>query len=208
MNGHLEAEAGQQRVSASDRNRSAQPRYYTLAFSVTTLLATGGYMLMPFGSAYTVNNLGIDIVHLPTIYLVSGLFSIVIGPLVGRASDAIGKFPTFAFGSALSIAMVLIYTHLGHVSHGHADDGHRGQCADVRRHLLAHDPVAGADFGHSRAEPARRVQRGRRLAVATVLRRASARCWPPRSSRKMPTARSGTSIVLGYMRGRQRRWSR
>src|SRR6201996_6454808 len=55
-----------------------QPRYW-LAFSVTTLLATGGYMLMPFGSAYTVHNLGIDIVHLPTIYLVSGLFSILIG---------------------------------------------------------------------------------------------------------------------------------
>jgi predicted MFS family arabinose efflux permease len=93
----------------------AQPRYWA-AFIVTTLLATGGYMLMPFGSAYTVHNLGIDILHLPTIYLVSGLFSIFIGPLVGRASDAIGKYPTFAFGSALSIVMVLIYTHLGQVS--------------------------------------------------------------------------------------------
>jgi predicted MFS family arabinose efflux permease len=93
----------------------SQP-HYTLAFMVTTLLATGGYMLMPFGSAYTVNNLGIDIVHLPTVYLVSGLFSIAIGPLVGRASDSFGKFPTFAFGTALSITMVLIYTHLGHVS--------------------------------------------------------------------------------------------
>ena len=91
------------------------PRYW-LAFSVTTLLATGGYMLMPFGSAYTVHNLGIDIVQLPTIYLVSGLFSILIGPLVGRASDAFGKYPTFAFGSAMSIIMVLIYTHLGQVS--------------------------------------------------------------------------------------------
>lgn len=89
---------------------------YTLAFMVTTLLATGGYMLMPFGSAYTVHNLGIDITHLPTIYLVSGLFSIVTGPLVGRVSDTIGKFPTFAFGSAVSAVMVLIYTHLGQVS--------------------------------------------------------------------------------------------
>jgi predicted MFS family arabinose efflux permease len=92
-----------------------QPRY-RLAFAVTTLLATGGYMLMPFGSAYTVHNLGIDIVHLPTIYLVSGLFSIVTGPLVGRASDAFGKYPTFVFGSVVSIIMVLIYTHLGQVS--------------------------------------------------------------------------------------------
>src|SRR5882757_10257511 len=93
----------------------AQTRY-TMAFMVTTLLATGGYMLMPFGSAYTVHNLGIDILHLPTIYVVSGLFSIFTGPLVGRASDAFGKFPTFVFGSAMSMVMVLIYTHLGQVS--------------------------------------------------------------------------------------------
>ena len=93
----------------------SQPRY-TLAFGVTTLLATGGFMLMPFGSAFTVHNLGIDIVHLPTIYLISGLFSIFTGPLVGRASDAFGKFPVFMFGSAVSVIMVLIYTHLGEVS--------------------------------------------------------------------------------------------
>jgi len=91
-----------------------QPRY-TLAFAVTTLLSTGGFMLMPFGSAFTVHNLGIDILHLPTIYLVSGIFTIFIGPLVGRASDAFGKYPTFVFGSAVSMVMVLIYTHLGQV---------------------------------------------------------------------------------------------
>jgi predicted MFS family arabinose efflux permease len=67
-------------------------------------------------SAFTVHNLGIDIAHLPTIYLVSGLFSIVTGPLVGRASDAFGKYPTFVFGCAMTVVMVLIYTHLGHVS--------------------------------------------------------------------------------------------
>jgi predicted MFS family arabinose efflux permease len=113
VNGHLKLK--QERTAFRHLIATiAQPRY-TLAFALTTLLATGGYMLMPFGSAYTVHNLGIDIIHLPTIYLISGLFSIFIGPLVGRASDAFGKFPTFAFGSALSIVMVLIYTHLGQV---------------------------------------------------------------------------------------------
>jgi predicted MFS family arabinose efflux permease len=92
-----------------------EPRY-TLAFAVTTLLATGGYMIMPYSSAFTVNNVGIDMAHLPVIYLVSGLFSIVTGPLVGRASDAFGKYPTFVFGCVMTIVMVLIYTHLGHVS--------------------------------------------------------------------------------------------
>jgi predicted MFS family arabinose efflux permease len=114
VNGHL--------VLKQDKNAFrhliatlAQPRYW-MAFAVTTLLATGGYMLMPFGSAYTVHNLGIDIEQLPTIYLVSGLFGIFTGPLVGRASDAFGKFPTFMFGTAVSIVMVLIYTHLGQVT--------------------------------------------------------------------------------------------
>jgi predicted MFS family arabinose efflux permease len=89
---------------------------HLLAFVTTTLLVTGGYMIMPFGSVYTVNNLGIPLAELPTVYFASGLFTIVTGPLVGRASDAFGKFNTFIFGCALSIVMVLIYTHLGHAS--------------------------------------------------------------------------------------------
>jgi predicted MFS family arabinose efflux permease len=89
---------------------------HLLAFAATALLVTGGYMIMPFSSVYTVNNLGISLNDLPTIYFVSGLFTIVTGPLIGRASDAFGHFNTFIFGCALSIVMVLIYTHLGHVS--------------------------------------------------------------------------------------------
>jgi predicted MFS family arabinose efflux permease len=91
------------------------PRYI-MAFATTALLVTGGYMLMPFGSVFTVNNLGIALTDLPTVYLVSGGFTIFTGPLVGRASDAFGKFRTFVFGCALSIVMVLVYTHLGRVS--------------------------------------------------------------------------------------------
>jgi predicted MFS family arabinose efflux permease len=88
---------------------------YLLAFAITALLTTGGFMLMPFSSAYIVNNMGIDLHHLPTVYLVTGLCTIFIGPMIGRAADAFGKFRVFLFGTALSIAMVLIYTHLGHI---------------------------------------------------------------------------------------------
>jgi predicted MFS family arabinose efflux permease len=90
-------------------------RRYLLAFCVTALLTTGGFMLMPFSSAYIVNNMGIDLHHLPTVYLVTGLCTIFIGPMIGRAADAFGKFRVFLFGTALSITMVLIYTHLGHI---------------------------------------------------------------------------------------------
>ena len=45
---------------------------YVLAFAATGLLTLGGYMLMPFGSAFTVHNLGIDLEQLPILYLVTG----------------------------------------------------------------------------------------------------------------------------------------
>ncbi len=88
-------------------------RRHLLAFSITALLTTGGFMLMPFSSAYIVNNLGIDLHHLPTVYLITGVCTIFAGPLIGRAADARGKWPVFAFGTALSIVMVVVYTHLG-----------------------------------------------------------------------------------------------
>ncbi|MEV4782738.1 MFS transporter [Burkholderia sp. LMU1-1-1.1] len=88
------------------------PRHL-LAFSITALLTTGGFMLMPFSSAYIVNNLGIDMHHLPTVYLITGVCTIFAGPLIGRAADKHGKFPVFLFGTALSMVMVVVYTHLG-----------------------------------------------------------------------------------------------
>jgi len=92
--------------------------HYTLAFAVTMILATGGFMLMPFGSAFIVNNIGLPIESLSTIYLVSGLFTVFTGPLVGMASDRIGKYRMFTLGTMLSIVMVAIWTHLGRASLG------------------------------------------------------------------------------------------
>tara|TARA_B110001454_G_C12723068_1_gene435669 strand:- start:4196 stop:5437 length:1242 start_codon:yes stop_codon:yes gene_type:complete len=86
---------------------------YLLPFFTTGLLSLGGYMLMPFGSAYTVHNLGIHIESLPSIYLFTGLASIFVGPLVGKAADVFGKLKVFMFGSILSAIMVVIYTNLG-----------------------------------------------------------------------------------------------
>lgn len=86
---------------------------YTLAFATTALLATGGYMLMPFGSAYLVHNVGLSLDDLPTIYLVTGLCTVFAGPLVGKLSDKFGKFPTFFGGTLLTSVMVAIWTNLG-----------------------------------------------------------------------------------------------
>ncbi|MFM9841299.1 MAG: MFS transporter [Cyclobacteriaceae bacterium] len=83
------------------------------AFISTVLLSTGGFMLMPFGSAFSTNNLGLTLTQLPSLYLVTGLFGIAIGPLMGKLADTMGKFKLFAIGSIVSIAMVAIYTRLG-----------------------------------------------------------------------------------------------
>jgi predicted MFS family arabinose efflux permease len=88
-----------------------EPRYL-LSFVSVLFLATGGFMLMPFSSAFTVNNLGISLHDLPVIYLVTGIATIFIGPLVGKAADSFGQLRVFLFGTAVMIVMVLIYTHL------------------------------------------------------------------------------------------------
>src|SRR3954468_19699969 len=75
-----------------------EPRY-RLAFILTILLPTGGFMLMPFGTAYIVGNIGLALSALPTIYLVTGLCTAFVGPLIGKVSDSVGKFKTFCFGS-------------------------------------------------------------------------------------------------------------
>ena len=93
----------------------AEPRY-RLAFSLVVLLATGGYMLMPFGTAFMVGNVGLSLTSLPTIYLATGLFTVFMGPIIGRISDSVGKFNTYLFGSVLAMVMVAIWTNLGHSS--------------------------------------------------------------------------------------------
>jgi predicted MFS family arabinose efflux permease len=86
---------------------------YLLAFLTTTLLATGGFMLMPFGSDFSIRNLGIKQDDLPVLYGISGVFSFVFGPLTGYLGDKLGKYKVFVGGSILTMIMVAIYTNLG-----------------------------------------------------------------------------------------------
>jgi predicted MFS family arabinose efflux permease len=86
---------------------------YLKAFAATTLLATGGFMLMPFGSAYGVHNLGISITQLPYLYMVTGVCMLFASPVIGKLSDKIGKFKMFIVGSVITSIMTLIYCNLG-----------------------------------------------------------------------------------------------
>lgn len=88
-------------------------KHHIRGFLGTILLATGGFMLMPFGSAFCINNLHLTMEQLPLLYVITGIFSIIFGPLIGKFSDRIGKFRTFFIGTIISMIMVAVYTNLG-----------------------------------------------------------------------------------------------
>jgi predicted MFS family arabinose efflux permease len=86
---------------------------YLRGFAATVMMATGGFMLMPFGSTFTVHNMGISLAKLPMIYMVTGVCSIIAGPLVGRLSDSIGKYPVFFAGTVLGMIVIAFYCNFG-----------------------------------------------------------------------------------------------
>jgi predicted MFS family arabinose efflux permease len=86
---------------------------YAKAFAATILLATGGFMLMPFASAFSVNNLGISLDDLFLLYMITGVFSMLSGPIIGKLADTMGKFTMFVIGTVITIILVLIYCNLG-----------------------------------------------------------------------------------------------
>jgi predicted MFS family arabinose efflux permease len=92
---------------------TASNPFYLRGFMATILLATGGFMLMPFSSAFLVNNVGVPATRLSLVFFITGISSIFTGPFLGKLSDRLGKYRLFVFGSMLSMVMVFVYTNLG-----------------------------------------------------------------------------------------------
>lgn len=87
-------------------------RNYRIGFLATAFLSLGGFMMMPWGSAFAINNLHVTEAQLPVLFMVSGISSLLIMPVIGKFSDRIDKFKLFAIASVWMIVMVLIYTNL------------------------------------------------------------------------------------------------
>jgi predicted MFS family arabinose efflux permease len=90
---------------------ASNPRYVR-GFAATTLLATGGFMLMPFGSAFLAGNLKVDTKDLPIIYTITGIAALIAGPLAGKLADKFGKYLLFTGGSLCAMVVAIIYTQL------------------------------------------------------------------------------------------------
>lgn len=87
-------------------------RNYRIGFMATALMSLGGFMIMPWGSVYAINNLNVSEDQLPILFMISGIATLLIMPLIGKLSDKIDKFKIFVIASLWMIVVVLIYANL------------------------------------------------------------------------------------------------
>lgn len=85
---------------------------YRIGFTATALLSIGGFMMMPFGSAFAINNLTVTEMQLPQIYIVAGIFTLFCMPLMGKLSDKFNKFRIFTIACFWTMTVIIIYTHM------------------------------------------------------------------------------------------------
>lgn len=86
---------------------------YLRTFLATTMLTTGGFMLMPFGSTFTEHNLGIPFETQKWVFMSTGIVTLFAGPLLGKVADAVGKYKLFVMGTLVGAAIVAFYCNLG-----------------------------------------------------------------------------------------------
>jgi predicted MFS family arabinose efflux permease len=88
-------------------------RNYRIGFMATAFMSLGGYFMMPWGSAFAVNNVGLSQNELPYLFMIVGVSTFLTMPLIGLLADKINKFQLFMSASIVMIAAVLIYVQLG-----------------------------------------------------------------------------------------------
>lgn len=86
-------------------------RNYRIGFIATALLSIGGFMMMPFGSAFAINNLKITNEQLPLLFMITGVATLITMPFIGKLSDRVNKFKIFAVATILATIVINIYAH-------------------------------------------------------------------------------------------------
>ncbi len=88
-------------------------RNYRIGFMATAFMSLGGYFMMPWGSAFAVNNVGLSQKDLPLLFMIVGISTFMIMPFIGWIADKVNKFQLFMIASLVMIGSVLVYVHLG-----------------------------------------------------------------------------------------------
>jgi predicted MFS family arabinose efflux permease len=82
------------------------------AFAFMIVLFFSVFSVVPYVAAYNVANVGVTEAELATIYFAGGATSLVTAQVIGRLADRFGKKRLFAILAVISIAPILIVTHM------------------------------------------------------------------------------------------------
>ncbi len=107
---HLELKS--EKTAIAHLWHTIKQRHYRTGFLLTALLSLGGFMMMPWGSAFAVNNLNISYAQLPILFMVSGIAALIIMPLVGKLSDKVSKVKIFTIAAISMMVIIVFYTNL------------------------------------------------------------------------------------------------
>jgi len=107
---HLELKS--EKTAVKHLWHTIKQRHYRTGFLLTALLSLGGFMMMPWGSAFAVNNLGVSYEQLPILFMVSGIAALFVMPMVGKLSDKIDKVKIFTVAAISMVVIILVYTNL------------------------------------------------------------------------------------------------
>ena len=88
---------------------------YRVGFVASALLSLGGFLIMPWGSAYAINNLNVSEEQLPFMFMLAGVSTLIIMPFIGKLSDKIDKFKLMWMSTVWMVTIVMIYTNLSPV---------------------------------------------------------------------------------------------
>ena len=87
-------------------------RNHLRAFALVASLTLGAFAVIPFISPYMVSNVGLTLGDLPLIYLAGGLMTLFTARMIGRLADRHGKRRVFVVVALLSLAPIVLVTHL------------------------------------------------------------------------------------------------
>lgn len=114
--GHLHLQ--QSRSPVRHLFHTVSQKNYRIGFLATALLSIGGFMMMPFGSAFAINNLKLTPDQLPFLFMASGVATLVSMPIIGKLSDGIDKFKLFTAATLSAVVVINVYAHLSNTPFG------------------------------------------------------------------------------------------
>ncbi|PIR21086.1 MAG: MFS transporter [Deltaproteobacteria bacterium CG11_big_fil_rev_8_21_14_0_20_47_16] len=80
-----------------------------------TLMATQ-FMVVPFISPYMVDNVGFTEFQLTYIYLIGGITTSILSPVIGRLADKFGRTRVFVISALFAVIPIFLVTHLPRVA--------------------------------------------------------------------------------------------